>query len=172
MSGRLGSLPTSRNTQNCSKNYRMLRNSSQRLDDELDIVNFWSQTLYTKPPSVWQKSAQKQRDYFERMVLSCTVVAQWPDKGAEMGQFGRRSHIWCTHHQCHIFGAHPSAIGGAQTSAIKIPSEMEVAPRYNCWHCWHCWHGLHCWRCWRCWHCWQGLHSWHCWHSLHCWHDV
>ena len=22
----------------------------------------------------------------------------------------------------------------------KIPSEMEVAPRYNCWHCWHCWH--------------------------------
>ena len=60
------------------------------------------------------------------MVLSCTVVAQWPDKGAEMGQFGRRSHIWCTHHQCHIFGAHPSAIscahpsaiGGAQTSAI------------------------------------------------------
>ena len=23
---------------------------------------------------------------------------------------------------------------------IKIPSEMEVAPRYNCWHCWHCWH--------------------------------
>ena len=19
----------------------------------------------------------------------------------------------------------------------KIPSEMEVAPRYNCWHCWH-----------------------------------
>ena len=127
MSGRLGSLPTSRNTQNCSKNYRMLRNSSQRLDDELDIVNFWSQTLYTKPPSVWQKSAQKQRDYFERMVLSCTVVAQWPDKGAEMGQFGRQSHIWCTHHQCHIwcthhqchiFGAHPSAIGGAQTSAI------------------------------------------------------
>ena len=31
----------------------------------------------------------------------------------------------------------------------KIPSEMEVAPRYNCWHCWHCWH------CWLCWHCWQ-----------------
>ena len=29
----------------------------------------------------------------------------------------------------------------------KIPSEMEVAPRYNCWHCWHCWH------CWYCWHC-------------------
>ena len=26
----------------------------------------------------------------------------------------------------------------------KIPSEMEVAPRYNCWHCWHCWH---CWYC-------------------------
>ena len=23
---------------------------------------------------------------------------------------------------------------------IKIPSEMEVAPRYNCWNCWHCWH--------------------------------
>ena len=22
----------------------------------------------------------------------------------------------------------------------KIPSEMEVAPRYNCWNCWHCWH--------------------------------
>ena len=22
---------------------------------------------------------------------------------------------------------------------IKIPSEMEVAPRYNCWNCWHCW---------------------------------
>ena len=22
----------------------------------------------------------------------------------------------------------------------KIPSEMEVAPRYNYWHCWHCWH--------------------------------
>ena len=20
----------------------------------------------------------------------------------------------------------------------KIPSEMEVAPRYNCWNCWHC----------------------------------
>ena len=32
----------------------------------------------------------------------------------------------------------------------KIPSEMEVAPRYNCWHCWHCWH---CWQCWHCWHC-------------------
>ena len=27
----------------------------------------------------------------------------------------------------------------------KIPSEMEVAPRYNCWHCWHCWHSWHCW---------------------------
>ena len=26
----------------------------------------------------------------------------------------------------------------------KIPSEMEVAPRYNCWHPWHCR---------RCWHC-------------------
>ena len=36
----------------------------------------------------------------------------------------------------------------------KIPSEMEVAPRYNYWHCWHCWN------------CWD---SWHCWH---CWHDV
>ena len=21
---------------------------------------------------------------------------------------------------------------------LKIPSEMEVAPHYNCWHCWHC----------------------------------
>ena len=29
----------------------------------------------------------------------------------------------------------------------KIPSEMEVAPRYNCWNCWLCWH------CWHCWHC-------------------
>ena len=36
------------------------------------------------------------------------------------------------------------------TEKKKIPSEMEVAPRYNCWHCRHCWH---------CWHCW---HSWHC----------
>ena len=26
----------------------------------------------------------------------------------------------------------------------KIPSEMEVAPRYNCWNCWHCWHCWHC----------------------------
>ena len=34
----------------------------------------------------------------------------------------------------------------------KIPSEMEVAPRYNCWHCWHCWH------------CWQCCHYWHCCH--------
>ena len=129
MSGRLGSLPTSRNTQNCSKNYRMLRNSSQRLDYELNIVNLWSQTLYTIPPSVWQKSAQKQRDYFERMVLSCTVVAQWPDKGAEMGQFGRRSHIWCTHHQCHIFGTHPSAIYRAHPSAISCahPSAISCA---------------------------------------------
>ena len=24
------------------------------------------------------------------------------------------------------------------TPSLKIPSEMEVAPRYNCWHCWHC----------------------------------
>ena len=32
----------------------------------------------------------------------------------------------------------------------KIPSEMEVAPRYNCWHCWPCWH---CWHCWHCWYC-------------------
>ena len=23
---------------------------------------------------------------------------------------------------------------------LQIPSEMEVAPRYNCWNCWHCWH--------------------------------
>ena len=23
---------------------------------------------------------------------------------------------------------------------LKIPSEMEVAPRYNCRNCWHCWH--------------------------------
>ena len=23
-------------------------------------------------------------------------------------------------------------------SMQKIPSEMEVAPHYNCWHCWHC----------------------------------
>ena len=22
----------------------------------------------------------------------------------------------------------------------KIPSELEVTPRYNCLHCWHCWH--------------------------------
>ena len=29
----------------------------------------------------------------------------------------------------------------------KIPSEMEVAPRYNCWPCWHCWHCWHCWYC-------------------------
>ena len=27
-----------------------------------------------------------------------------------------------------------------RSSYQKIPSEMEVAPRYNCWHCWHCWH--------------------------------
>ena len=27
-----------------------------------------------------------------------------------------------------------------QTTEPKIPSEMEVAPRYNCWNCWHCWH--------------------------------
>ena len=26
----------------------------------------------------------------------------------------------------------------------KIPSEMEVAPRYNCWNCWHYWHCWHC----------------------------
>ena len=26
----------------------------------------------------------------------------------------------------------------------KIPSEMEVAPRYNSWHCWHYWHCWHC----------------------------
>ena len=31
--------------------------------------------------------------------------------------------------------------------ASKIPSEMEVAPRYNCWNCWHClWgFGAKCW---------------------------
>ena len=28
----------------------------------------------------------------------------------------------------------------ALKSFSKIPSEIEVAPRYNCWHCWHCWH--------------------------------
>ena len=35
---------------------------------------------------------------------------------------------------------------------LKVPSEMEVAPHYNCWHCWHCWHCStlfdtvrHCW---------------------------
>ena len=42
----------------------------------------------------------------------------------------------------------------------KIPSEMEIAPRYNSLHCWHCWH---CWPCWNCWHCWS---YWSC---LHCW---
>ena len=42
----------------------------------------------------------------------------------------------------------------------KIPSEMEIAPRYNSLHCWHCWH---CWPCWNCWHCWS------CWSCLHCW---
>ena len=56
----------------------------------------------------------------------------------------------------------------------KIPSELEVASRYNCWHCWHCWQSWHCWPCWHCWHgvhCWHGLHCWpglHCWHGLHC----
>ena len=37
----------------------------------------------------------------------------------------------------------------------KIPSELEVTPRYNCLHCWHCWH------------CWLGVL---CRHGLHCWH--
>ena len=23
-------------------------------------------------------------------------------------------------------------------NTLKIPSKMEVTPRYNCWHCWHC----------------------------------
>ena len=35
----------------------------------------------------------------------------------------------------------------------KIPSELEVALRYDCWHCWHCWY------CWHCWHCWHSLKS-------------
>ena len=52
----------------------------------------------------------------------------------------------------------------------KIPSEMEVAPRYNClhcWHCWHWWHYLHCLHYKHCLHCWHGLS---CWHGFHCWH--
>ena len=36
---------------------------------------------------------------------------------------------------------------GGLKNIVKIPSEMEVVPRYNCWNCWHCWH------CWPCWHC-------------------
>ena len=50
----------------------------------------------------------------------------------------------------------------------KIPSEMEVAPPYSCWHCWH---GLHCWQGLHCWHglhCWQGLHCWRCLYYSNC----
>ena len=49
----------------------------------------------------------------------------------------------------------------------KIPSEMEVAPRYNCLHCWHWWHYLHYLHYKHCLHCWHGLS---CWHGFHCWH--
>ena len=52
----------------------------------------------------------------------------------------------------------------------KIPSEMVVAPRYNCLHCWHCWHWwdyLHYLHYKNCLHCWHGLT---CWHGFHCWH--
>ena len=42
----------------------------------------------------------------------------------------------------------------------KIPSEMEVAPRYNCWHCWQYWH------CWHCWHCSTLFDVQHCWHDV------
>ena len=67
-------------------------------------------------------------------------------------------------HVCHVCCMNPELVlFYAHKSIQKIPSEMEVAPRYNCWHCWRCWH---CWQCWQCWHC------WHSWHSLHCWHDA
>ena len=49
-------------------------------------------------------------------------------------------------------------------SRSKIPSEMEVAPRYNCLHCWHCWHW------WHYLHCLHYKHCLHCWHDLHCSH--
>ena len=56
------------------------------------------------------------------------------------------------------------------TSTPKIPSEMEVAPRYNFWNSWHCWHCWPCWPCWHCWHCWQWWHCLHCLHCLYCLH--
>ena len=52
---------------------------------------------------------------------------------------------------------------------LKIPSEMEVAPRYNCLHCWHWWHYLHCLHYKHCLHCWHGLS---CWHGFHSWHGT
>ena len=46
---------------------------------------------------------------------------------------------------CIVFEAFLCSVNGTPLprQEIKIPSEMEVAPRYNywqCWHCWHCWH--------------------------------
>ena len=57
---------------------------------------------------------------------------------------------FCTFPNFRKYNIVPSAQAMTMT---KIPSEMEVAPRYNCWHCWHFWHCWHCWRCWHCWHC-------------------
>ena len=42
---------------------------------------------------------------------------------------------------------HCSAWRVGTSLAEKIPSEMEVAPRYNCWNCWHCLWGLGA-KCW------------------------
>ena len=79
----------------------------------------------------------------------------------------RSSHIWerkkfvtekkwnvrkIAHHRSHLrkslsMGKNETWERLHKTHLRKIPSEMQVAPRYNCWHCCHCWH------CWHCWHC-------------------
>ena len=59
---------------------------------------FWMPPLVLKDSSQLAKSVQKQRSIWlfssDEVGLSCcTVVALWPDKGAEMGQFGRPPYL-------------------------------------------------------------------------------
>ena len=59
-----------------------------------------------KGASQLTKSVQKQRSIWlfsrdEVGLSGCTVVALWPDKGAEMGQFGRPPYLVQLHTLCH-----------------------------------------------------------------------
>ena len=98
-------------------------------------------------------------------LLFCVCI--WPT-------FGRLSlKAWREPAQCLRWGLTCWESVRESFSIKKIPSEMEVAPRYNCLHCWHCWHCWHWWHYLHCLHYKHCLHCWHglsCWHGFHCWH--